>query len=51
MMQDVVTDLSHWPPRAEAPSPPPAPAPKATGPAEPEPQPASTGLRWRPGGK
>lgn len=52
-MQDVVEDLTHWPPRsavASAPEePPPAPAASAPEP-ESEPEPAS-GLRWRRGGR
>lgn len=50
-MQDVVTDLTHWPPRSAAPPPaPPAPA-EASAPAEPEPEPVSSGLRWRSKGR
>lgn len=44
-MQNVVTDLSKWPPR-RAPAPPPEPA-KAPPPSEPELQSASSALRWR----
>jgi hypothetical protein len=48
MMQDVVTDLTHWPPRSAAAPPPPAPEPaKASAPAEPESEAPSSGLRWR----
>lgn len=51
MMQDVVTDLTHWPPRSATP-PPAAPAPaKASAPAEPESEAPSSGLRWRSKGR
>lgn len=50
MMQDVVTDLSHWPPKSAAQPPPAEPEPaQASAPAEPEPEAEapSSGLRWR----
>lgn len=52
MTQDVVTDLTHWPPRSATP-PPAAPEPaKASAPAEPESEAApSSGLRWRSKGR
>jgi hypothetical protein len=45
-MQDVVTDLTKWPPPSKAPKPAPPPAAKASAPA-PEPEAAGSGLRWR----
>jgi hypothetical protein len=49
-MQDVVTDLTKWPPRSSAPPPAAPPSPKANAP-EPEQQEASSGLRWRSKGR